>query len=699
MTKRIWLATAALSMLAAPALAQTTPSQSPNPESAAQTPVPTGPLQTSPEVDANQRGVLIFQPEFFADSQPDTALDMIARLPGFGLDIGDTSTRGFAGAAGNVLIDGDRPSSKSDSLDQILRRISADSVERIELIRGGAPGIDMQGRSVIANVVLKRTVTTERVLELNTYIYPDGYVGPILAGQYSRREGEDSIEGSFSATTDRTDGTGDGFRRRYAPDGTLIQDADLILWDRFRNVRATGAVQRGFGGGRLRVNGLAGWFANENQQDVLIRSGAGVDSFNDEQSDSINGELGFNWTRDLSERFGVEVTGLQRYQTQDYTGDSFTAVTTSTFTDDSTSGESIGRAVLRFRPNERWAYEGGGEIAYNFLDSATTYSENGVPIALPSAAVKVEELRGEVFGQATWRPDPKFTLEAGLRVEVSEISQSGDSDSSKSFVYPKPRVQLTWTPWAGQQFRFRAEHSVGQLDFRDFVASADIDIGQVEGGNPDLVPEQQTVLEAVYERRFWGEGVFTMIAQRGWVKDVVDIIPLTGGFDGVGNIGDGDFQVFETRLTLPTDKLGIPNGRFQVRGSWVDTQVVDPVTGEERRFQGNQAFGCGVAFNQDLQGGKWSYGFDHGCNIDKGRIFRVREVRALYQEPFVTLYAQWKPTSDLTVKLDVGNATDRALGYSRDIYSGPRDVSPVAFTEVRRTWMSPWLFLQIRKSF
>ena len=52
-----------------------------------------------------------------------------------------------------------------------------------------------------------------------------------------------------------------------------------MLWDRIRNLRATGAVQRRVGGGLLRVNGLLGWFGNENSQDLLIRSGAGVDSF------------------------------------------------------------------------------------------------------------------------------------------------------------------------------------------------------------------------------------------------------------------------------------------------------------------------------------------------------------------------------------------------------------------------------------
>lgn len=684
-TKSIWLTGAALALLAAPAMAQETAGS------------PAAAVVAAPAAD--RAGVLVFEPAFFADARPNNALDMIQRLPGFGLETGDNSTRGFAGAAGNVLIDGDRPSSKSDSLDQVLRRISAGSVERIELIRGGAPGIDMQGRAVIANVVLKRTVTVERVLEANAYIYPDSYVGPLIAGQFSRREGDRSIEASFSATTDRTDGTGDGFRRRYDPvTGALIQDAELDRWDRFRNIRGTAAMQRPLAGGKLKVNGLLGVGDHEWEQDVLIRSGAGEDFFSAETSEEVDAELGANWTRDLSPRLSLELTGLQRYGTEDYVGFSEEAGDSSTFTADDTAGESIGRAVVRFRQNERWAFETGGEVAYNFLDRATTYEENGTPQVLPSASVKVEELRGEAFGQTTWRPSPRLTVEAGMRIEVSEISQSGDSDLSKSFVYPKPRLQLTWAPATGHQFRLRAEREVGQLDFGDFIASAEVDEGQVEGGNPDLEPSKATVLEAVYERRFWGEGVLELSASHAEIEDVVDLIPLAGGYDGVGNVGDGTQQQYQVKLTLPMDRLGLTNARLQARASWVSTEVIDPVTGEPRRFQGNQAFGCGVAFNQDLMGGRWSYGFDHGCNVDKGSAYRVREIRRFYNEPFVTLYGQWKPSGDLTVRVDIGNATDRASGYDREVFTGPRDTAPLAYREQRRTWMSPWLFVQIRKT-
>lgn len=700
MRKAIWLTGVAASVLAAPALAQTAAAPaSPDPRSAAQAPVATGPLQTSPEVDAAQRGVLVFEPAFFADARPDTALDMISRLPGFALDTGDSDTRGLAGASGNVLIDGQHPSSKTDNLENVLRRISAGGVARVELIRGGAPGIDMQGRSVVANIVLVRAVTVERVFGANAYFYPDGYVGPLFSARYSRRDGDNLIEASINGTTDRTDGTGDGFRRRYSPSGALIQDADLILWDRFRNLRATGAIQRPFAGGRLRVNGLLGWNNEENAQDLLIRSGSGVDSFSDEESDAINGELGLNWTRELSPRTSFELTGLQRWETEDYSGLSESGGNNSLFTTDATTTESIARAVLRYRPSDPWAIETGGEIAYNVLDSANAYEENGTPVPLPSAKVKVEELRGEVFGRTTWRPDPKFTLEFGVRVEVSEISQSGDSEQTKSFVYPKPRVQATWTPWTGHQFRFRAEREVGQLDFEDFAASSDIEVGQVEGGNPDLEPSKSTVFEALYERRFWGAGVLDFTYQHAEIEDVVDLIPLTGGFDGVGNIGDGTEDFYQVRLTLPMDRLGLANARLQARGSWSSTKVVDPVTGEERRFNGNQAFGCGVNFNHDLMGGRWSYGFDHGCNVDKGRAFRVREIRAFHNEPFVMVYGQWKPRSDLTIRADFGNATGRSQGYDRDVYAGPRNLAPVAFHEVRRTKSDPWVFLQIRKTF
>ncbi len=648
--------------------------------------------------NADQQGVLTFEPAFFAASRPASALDMVQRLPGFSLDFGD-SVRGLAGTAANVLVDGRRPNSKSEAIDAVLRRIPADGVQRLELIRGGAPGVDMQGRSVVVNVILKRSAVASRLIELNTTVYPDGYVAPRVAGQFSRREGDSLLEASFTTRMDRTDATGKGFRRRYDAAGKLIQNADLDLRDGFRNARGTVGWQGLAAGGKLSLNGLLGWSSSKREQDLRILSGAGDGGANTERVELTRLEIGGNWTRDLSPKLEAEIVGLHTALTQDYAGLTSGAGSGTLFSLDERSRESVAKGVLRYRPANAWAVEAGAEAAYNVLDSATRFEENGIPIALPSAKVKVSEVRGEVFGQATWRPSSKFTLESAVRVEVSKISQSGDTDLAKSFVYPKPRLQATWTPWVGHQFRVRLEREVGQLDFGDFVASADIDVGQVEAGNPNLEPARSTIVEGVYEWRFWGKGVAEVTVRHAKIKDVVDIIPLAGGFDGVGNIGDGRSDQLQVRLTLPTEKLGLANARVQLNGDWSHTEVTDPVTGRIRRVQGDQAFSCSVSFVHDLSGGRFSYGFEHGCSPEHGATFRVREIRRTVSRPYVTAFGQWKPSSATVVRLELLNVTNYTFGYDREIHAGPRDSAPLQYTEMRRAKASPSLLLQVRRSF
>ena len=53
----------------------------------AQTPAP-APQGQTPATDASQTGVLVFTPDFFAAQRPNTALDMVNRVPGFSIDNG-----------------------------------------------------------------------------------------------------------------------------------------------------------------------------------------------------------------------------------------------------------------------------------------------------------------------------------------------------------------------------------------------------------------------------------------------------------------------------------------------------------------------------------------------------------------------------------------------------------------------------------
>ena len=100
--------------------------------------------------------MLRYDMDYFASQRPKTALDLVSWLPGFTFSTGDASIRGLSAAAGNVLIDGERPADKNFTLNQILQRIPVSQVDYVEVIRGSASNLDMLGQSVVANVVRKK---------------------------------------------------------------------------------------------------------------------------------------------------------------------------------------------------------------------------------------------------------------------------------------------------------------------------------------------------------------------------------------------------------------------------------------------------------------------------------------------------------------------------------------------------------------
>ena len=118
---------------------------------AAQQPVGEAP-DTAPATQATR--TTRFDAAFFTPFAPRSALDIARRVPGFSLDEGNSDIRGFAGAAGNVVFNGARPSSKSESLETLLARIPARQVIRVELAPGDLYGSEYSGKSQVLNVIL-----------------------------------------------------------------------------------------------------------------------------------------------------------------------------------------------------------------------------------------------------------------------------------------------------------------------------------------------------------------------------------------------------------------------------------------------------------------------------------------------------------------------------------------------------------------
>ena len=112
-----------------------------------------------------------------------------------------------------------------------------------------------------------------------------------------------------------------------------------------------------------------------------------------------------------------------------------------------------------------------------------------------------------------------------------------EATKSEKFSWPtsrSPRRRI-WSPDDDDQIRLHVEREVGQLDFGSFVASSHLGTGagSVQAGNPDLVPQQDWLLEGTYERHF--KGVVGVLTYRHYfIQNAIDRIPIysaSGVFD------------------------------------------------------------------------------------------------------------------------------------------------------------------------
>jgi hypothetical protein len=689
-----------------------------NAQEPATTPAPPAASQTETQ------GVIVYKPEFFADVRPSTAMDMIMRLPGFSFDGGD-NVRGFAGAAGNVLIDGERPAAKTDSLNNILVRIPASQVERIEVIRGGAPGIDMQGKTVLANVVRKKGAGVTGVIAASTTHLDDGRMLGGLRVEGARRSGDKNLEGSLVIGGSLDDGAGDGPRRLRNADGS-VRNSYMDTEGDGVQTQLTGVYETPLLGGKLRANSmlLNDRFAYTSI-DRFETPATGREVEQDLQK-TRQGEFGLRYTRQLGPRTSFEAVGLQQLRSVHFVSNFAAGGSEQLFELDRRTGESIGRGVLRFNKSDKLSFETGGEFAFNWLRSRTGFSIDGAPLELPAANVRVEEKRGEGFGTVTWRPSPHYTLEGGLRVETSTITSEGDVTLEKTLVFPKPRVVFTWAPNDRNQLRARVEREVGQLNFGDFVASSSFNGSGVLAGNPDLNPEQAWVGELTYERRFWKDGAIVATLRHKALTDVIDRAPIfldsdhdgvrdvndpndgvpdaadsddgPDVFDAPGNIGDGTSDEAALSLTLPLDRLGVKNGLLQGQGTWRVSAVTDPTTGEKRRISGQHPADIEVHFSQSLPKWKANWGVDlYGSWRE--RYWKLDRIETYDLGNYLVLFAEYKPRPDLSLRAEARNIGLRPFTQIFEAYHGPRSDTDALDSDRRDLKIGPIFYLRLRKTF
>lgn len=206
--------------------------------------------------EAATDGRIIYARDYFLRVQPTSAYDMVAQLPGFRIVEGDTEVRGYSGAAGNILIDGQRPAGKAEMIEALLKRIPAARVVRIELVRAGSQGYDMQGYALLANVILAAGGKLGGRVEGEYGDYRHGYRAGRASAQLEFERDAHAVNLFGAVYREIDDEHGFGSRNRLAADGTAVRLSDYFQPEGENVVEGTIAYRQPLLGGTLRLNGL-----------------------------------------------------------------------------------------------------------------------------------------------------------------------------------------------------------------------------------------------------------------------------------------------------------------------------------------------------------------------------------------------------------------------------------------------------------
>ncbi|RJY09088.1 TonB-dependent receptor plug domain-containing protein [Aurantiacibacter aquimixticola] len=658
-----------------------------------------GEVEAAPVATETASGARVFTPADFERFAPRNALDMLSEVPGFTLR-GEDSQRGLGQATSNVLIDGQRITSKSDGIFAQLERIATDRVERIEIVDGatfGIPGLSGQ----VANVITKPSDISGQF----TYraSFRPKYAEPSFIG------GEVSLSGS-GETLDWTVAVANGVGRGAAgggssfifdPEGAIIESRDVRQQFVGDFPRISGNVEWTSHGGTM-VNARANYsrsyqnYREDQDRDRVI----GLDA--SRAFENRYRDWGYELGADVEFGLGpgrLKLIGLERYTRARSRSDSVfdfaddTPDSGSRFASRSESGERIARGEYA------WDMLGGSwqldaEAAFNRLDRTAQLFELGpdgefVELDFPGGTGGVTEDRYESILTHSRSLADNLTLQVGAGAEYSTLSQTGAMGLTRSFWRPKGSATFAWQVEDGLDVSLELARRVGQLSFGDFLASVSLNQGQENAGNVELVPQQSWEAQFDTTKRLgeWGSTELRVYARL--IEDFIEFIPVEGGLEARGNIDSASVWGIRSNSTFQLAPLGLNGMQLDLTLDSDWTSLEDPLTGETRKWSENQDIEIDATLRHDIPGSDWAYGL--GLDYNRTQPFyRLSEFGRGYEGPTYTFaFIEHKDVFGMTANLTVFNLTDGRARLDRFVYDGYRDRSPLLFRETQDLSVQP----------
>lgn len=580
---------------------------------------------------------VVYEAAYFKPYTTVTAADMVQWVPGGAALLRSnsrrqgnvSSKRGFGSGGDQILINGKRISSKSNDVRSAMERIQATVVSRIEVIRGTTAGLDVRSEGTLINIVL----TEEEIGGTGSWQVHSGFYGdsPKFDGllSYSNTVGEINYLVSAEVGPYNRGRELDEFEEFFTPrENILFEERDVHQLELDQELVLNASAIRNFKNGDiLNVNGRIAGIEREQEEKTLVTAIGDPGSetlLNLSLEDRLEWEIGGDLENVIGNN-GILKTRLIYTNKSSDESELISLSSTvpgnvpsqSLVVTDELATEAIIRSSYNWPLNSAQNLELGIESAQNVLDKEVgifeIFPDNSlVPIDVFNAISEIEENRYEFFSTHFWQVRDNVGLESAMNVEYSRIDQSGiDVESTRSFTYIKPRIDLRWDLNGKTQLRGSLERTISQLDFGDFVASFDNEDDRVNAGNPKLEPEKTWEWKLTYERRLADDGgVFEAQLFYNDIDDHIDRVAATDVISAAGNIGDAELYGLALKGSWRLEPLGLEGAVIDLAYTWQDSETTDPFTGENRvmRFKPQNRYS--VRYRHDLAPWKINYNVD-----------------------------------------------------------------------------------------
>ena len=652
----------------------------------------------------------VFEPAYFAQFAPRNALDMVDRIPGFSISGGnDQGQRGLGQATQNVIVNGERLSSKSESVRDQLRRVPATDVVRIEILDGNAtsiPGLTGQ----VANVVYTSNGASGQ-FEWTTGFRPHNTEAQLFGGEISVIGSSGALDYTVSLSNENNRFGADGPVSITDRDGALIESQYSKLSGKFDNPKISTAFSYDFGGdvtANLNLSYGSDFFSRKEPETAIDSAGVTRTREALVEEDGPEYELG----GDIQFPFGpgsLKLILLERFERDNYSSSVIDRLSDDSpprgfrFEQTNGAGERIGRLEYDWK---LWGadWQLSGEAAFNRLDRRSRLFELApggefVQLAFPQGNGGVTEDRYDASLSISRSLSSTLSVQVIGAMEFSTIEQTGFAANSRSFKRPKGSFAATWKPRDDFDISVTLAKRVSQLSFGDFLASVSLNNDNQNGGNNELVPYQSYNVEIEANKTFGAWGSLKLEARKAWFEDFIDWFPLPGGGEARGNIGDADRLHLQANATINLDPLGFRGARVDLEVVKRDMNVIDPFTGLNRPFSYDQEGSFEIDFRHDVPGTDWAWGanLDHFDQAPYARRFEIG--REWEGKVFGSLFIEHKDVLGLTVRARANNLLGARDYFQRTVFDGPRPEGAVRFEEYRSRRIGPIFRLTVSGDF